>query len=56
MQTGKSPSIQKRLEAGTTYLPQWLPQKVLTRSRDYCLHINFNEFDVFICTCKQIFV
>ena len=25
-------------------------QKVLTRSRNYCLHINFKS-DVFICTC-----
>ena len=25
-------------------------KKVLTRSRDYCLHINFKS-DVFICTC-----
>ena len=48
--SGKSPSIQKRLQTGTTYPPQWSPQKVLTRSRNYCLHINFKS-DVFICTC-----
>jgi len=26
----------------------------LTRSRNYCLHINFKS-DVFICTCKKNF-
>ena len=31
---------------------QWPPQKVLTGSRDYCLHINLKS-DVFICTCKK---
>ena len=49
--SGKSPSIQTRLETGTTYPPKWPSQKVLTRSRNYCLHIIFKA-DVFICTCK----
>ena len=51
--SGKSPSIQKRLETGITYPPQWPPQKVLTRSRNYCLHINLKA-GVFICTCIKL--